>query len=161
MNKIITCGDIDSDSYRRFSEELAEFEDDPNMPVHLELNSGGGSAMDAIAFAERMRLSECSIHVRVVGLAGSAAVLILAAGDHREITQNSWVFVHEESDEIAGTISQLENQAASYRRHENQWSNLMESMTTANKETWDKLHKAETYLNPNECLELGLIDKIV
>jgi len=162
LRRLYICGEIDSDNYQIFSEGLAELEAESDEGVLVELNSEGGTAFDGLAFADRIRISPCPITIRVMGQAASAAVIILASGDKRAMAENSWVFVHEDSlSEVSGSISQIEKQGREGRRFETQWSDLLAKLTTSSSTTWDKLHKAETYLNPNECLELGLIDEIV
>ena len=166
MNRrIAIIGEIDSEAYLKFSDELYEleheFRNSENQEITLELSSEGGSAELALAFSGRMRNSSLTIHVKAYGLVASAAVLILASGDTRSMSKESWVMVHEEGLELEGNVVSVEKQAAHYRRLEDQWTYLLASMTTASVEEWTALHKAETYLNAKQCLELGLIDEVI
>lgn len=161
MNKIIISGDISEENFQRFSEELTEFEKEEGDTVELELYSQGGDAEVALAFTGRMRTSPCYVNVTVYGAAYSAAALILAAGDKRTMTSESWVMVHEDSGKTSGTVAQREKDIAHCRRLENQWNILMEFYTGISKDRWAELHRAETYLNANQCLELGLVDKVI
>lgn len=158
---IVISGDIDSEAYLAFTERLAELEEESDVDVTLELNSQGGCAEDALAIVGRMRTSKCRVNVFVSGACYSAAAVILAAGDSRAITTESWVMVHEEQGKSGGSVSAREKDLAHYRRMENQWNSLMAFYTTASVEKWAQLHKNETYLTPAECLELGLVDKVV
>lgn len=166
MNRrIAVIGEIDTEAYLKFSDALSEMEHElknsHNNEIILELSSEGGSAELALAFSGRMRNSPLHIHVKAYGLVASAAVLILASGDNRSMTKESWVMVHEEGLELEGDVSSVEKQASHYRRLEDQWSYLLASMTSTTIAEWNKLHKAETYLNAKQCLKLGLIDKVI
>lgn len=163
MRKVYLTGDIDEESFVEFCERLDTLEADSNDPIELELNSIGGNALDAIAFLSRMRLSPCDINVTVFGLAGSAAVLVLAAGDYRRMTKESWVMVHEDSTSLRdATTSELEKQTKIARAMEEQWCSLLQDLTGTKKETWSALHKSgDLYIMPKECVQLGLADEVV
>ncbi len=159
-------GDIDYDTYSLFNEHLTELEE--SLPqateIAVHLTSGGGDAMTALAFFDRIRLSPLNISILVIGHCHSAAVLILAAGVKRAMTPSSWVMVHDETpseDDTQGKrVAQLEKNMADYRRIEDQWNQLLASVTKASAETWQHLHENETWLTPQQCLDLGLIEEI-
>jgi ATP-dependent Clp protease, protease subunit len=161
MRKIYLCGDIDEAAYEEFSKQLTIYERQNCKVIDVELSSGGGTAMDALAFASRMRLSNCGIRVTAYGLVASAATLVLAAGDYRLMTKEAWVMLHEDSGKVKGSVSELEKQSKHLRRMEDQWNNLMASHTNVDTKTWAKLHKETIYLNPEQCLRMGLVDKII
>lgn len=161
-------GPINEESFKTFSEELAEHEFDVKSKAKfttakVELASTGGSAYDALAFAARIRNSPCDIIIRAYGLVASAAVIILAAGDTREMASEAWVMVHEDSDKPRGNVTLLETEVSQLRRLETQWAQELarycNNKTTV--EQWSKLHKQTTYLSATECLERGLVDKII
>lgn len=132
-----------------------------NSAIIVEISSEGGSAYDALAFVGRMRNSPCDVYITAFGYVASAAVIILAAADHRAITAESWVMVHEDSGKINGHVFELERQAAHLRRMEKQWNGLLARYTKASEAAWADMHKATTHLTAVECLNLGLVDEII
>lgn len=161
-NKIYLSTDITEESFQAFSEALDAMEERKQTVVQLILNSAGGNAMDALAFCGRMRTSLCKVNVLVCGLAGSAAVLVLAAGNIRRMTKESWLYVHEDSSTFKGIqTTELEKQAAVAKRFEEQWAELLEELTGTKAEVWADLHKRDLYLTPNECVTLGIVDEII
>lgn len=161
-NRIALIGTIDEVAYAVFSEELREYEKVKAKEVFVELSSGGGTAYDALAFYGRIRLSPCNVNILVTGLVASAAVLVLAAGDHRIMTKESWVMVHEDlAHKLTARVSELEKTARHLRRLEDQWNTLLADSTTLSSAGWAQLHKTETYLTPADCLRHGLIEEIV
>ncbi len=161
MSKIYIVGDINEESFQKFSEELTELENEDASTINIELLSAGGIAVDALAFAARMRMSPRNLTITAYGEVASAAVLILAYGAVRRMTKEAWVMVHEDSGKCNGDVSTVEKRAKHWRRMEDQWNLLLSQNTNADVETWAQLHKDETYLSAEECLNLGLIDEII
>jgi ATP-dependent Clp protease protease subunit len=161
MKTIQIIDSITDEKYKEFSLELREFEKTPKTPVYVELCSPGGDAYAALAYASRIRLSPCDIIITGYGLIASAATIILAYGDKRRMTKESWVMVHEDSGRVKGGTTLLEVEVAHMRRLEYQWIDLFEHVTKTRSDEWEKLHKKTTYLSAKECLTLGLIDEVI
>lgn len=140
---------------------MQQFEAESKKPIFMVLSSEGGDAYVALAFAARMRVSACPLHLTAYGEVSSAAVLVLAAATTRRLARESWVMVHEDSGEIEGTVVEMEREAKQHRRMEDQWAMLLEERTGTSASIWTDLHKATTYLTPAECLELGLIHEVI
>ncbi len=163
--KLYITGEINGENFGIFSRDLSIVEGDYSVAdaliLEVELCSSGGLPEAAMAYASRIRDSTLNVNIRAYGGVESAAVLVLAAGDHRIMDRHARVMVHETSvEDFSGTVSQLEKRAAQLRASETQWNELMAFMTHTSAEKWAVLHKEETILTPEECLKLGLIDEI-
>lgn len=155
-------GDINEAALLAFCESMDELEEaSKTTPIQIELSSGGGSAYDALGFVSRMRLSPCVTQVTAFGYVASAAVIILATGSTRRIAEEAWVMVHEDSSKLNGSVTSLERESKHLRRMEDQWNALLAEFTGKDASVWAKLHKDTTYLNAQQCLDLGLVDKII
>jgi ATP-dependent protease ClpP protease subunit len=161
MRKIILSGGIDEESFKDFCEQMGELEEGPAGVIDIDLCSGGGDAYTALGFCARIRTSSCATRVVVYGSCQSAAVLILAAGTKRYMTKESWVMVHEDQAVPEGATSLIEVESKQLRAMEDQWSKLLAEYTKTSAKKWAKLHKETTYLTPEQCLKLGLIDGVV
>lgn len=162
--KINIIGDIDEVSYNDFAESMDELEGIlEGEDIHIEIASHGGDALMALAYYDRIRRSKSTVTITATGMVASAAVLILAAGDKRYMTRNAWVMVHEDTVPLEEEmrVSQVEKNAKISRRLETQWNKIMASRTKLPVSTWERLHEEETYLDAQECLNSGLIDKII
>lgn len=158
-------GDIEADLYKEFSEKLSKIEKltkgRTGIIVNLEINSKGGDIYTALAFSARMRLSSKIFVVTANGLVASAATLILASGSIRQMTKESWVMVHDGSSKEKGSLSQLETEVRHLRQLEDQWVIILEQLTGTNRKVWADLQSKTTYLDAEQCLKLGLVDKII
>lgn len=159
--KLYLIGDVDEVMLRDFSETLDGLENQNKKPIYIELNSGGGTAVDGMAIAARIHNSPCKIHVHVNGVADSAAVIIAASGHTRSMTESSTMLLHEDSAEISGTTSELERRVKELRTRENTWNRLLEVYTNTSASFWDELHRADLTLTAKQCLAHNLTQKII
>lgn len=159
INELRLIGELTPELYQSFSEEFDEALLDE--PLYIELNSEGGDVHVALAITSKIRRWPGKVHITAYGNVASAAVLILASGTNRSMAKEAWVMVHEDGCEFEGRVTKLERHAKHQRRMEDQWNALLAERTKASAEVWAQLHKESTYLNPEQCLELGLIDEIV
>ena len=161
MRKFTLSAGVDEEVFGSFCEAMDEFESEGNKPIELELCSGGGDAYIALAFAARIRRSMCPVHITVYGSCQSAAVLILASGTKRYMTKESWVMVHQDHGEISENVTLIEVETKHLRAMEDQWAKLLAGLTTTSAKKWAKLHKETTYLTPEQCVKLGLVDGVI
>lgn len=165
MIKIYITGTIDEDSFQSFSKYMDEAEERGEDNIEIILNSTGGSALDALAFYERIKASASYTAVTVYGACYSAAVLVLVAGQKRRMTKTSWLMVHEDTYAMdegdSKSTSLMEVEAQYMRRMENQWNYLLAKRSRLSAKVWERLHKKTTYMNAKECLEAGIIEEII
>lgn len=159
--KLYIVGEISSESYTQFTKELAALERQSLKNIVLELASEGGDAYMSLAFASRIRRSPCDITIIGNGLVASAAVLILACGDKRYMTKETWLMVHEETGDITGSVHDLEPTVTHYRKMENQCNAILAEVSKTSAEQWATFHKATTYFSAVDCLRLGVIEGII
>jgi ATP-dependent Clp protease, protease subunit len=168
METIYIIGEINEDKFKQFDIKLSRLEgrfannSETNNNVRVVLSSDGGSAIDAISFYDRIKQSELHITIEAYGMVASAAVLVLAAGDTRRLGKNAWVMVHEDVTDVEDghRVTAAEKIVEHNRILEEQWNTILEQSTTTTREEWAELHKNETYLTADECLEYGLIDEV-
>lgn len=161
--KIYIIGEIDEVAFNKFSRKMSRLESESRDTIYIELTSYGGDAMSALAFFDRIRVSPCIVSITVLGLVASAATLIFAAGDNRIMSRSSWIMVHE--DQPGSTknmvVHQVEKAVKHSRRLEDQWNELLASVTLTSAAKWAELNKEESFLSAKECVRLGLADKIL
>lgn len=155
--------DVDECSLELVMKALDEMDKNPEAQIRIEISSYGGSVYDMMGIVDRIRSSPCHIITRGWGKIMSAATFILAAGDERLMGRHSWLMIHEISDWIKGTLSDLKIQLKHTETLEKQMCMMYEEFSkgTTKARTFEKLCERDCYLTSEETLKLGLIDRIV
>ena len=161
MSIIRLIGDVNEAMFLHLSTQLEKLEKARALHCTIELSSEGGVAYDGLAIAGRMQTSPVLITVRAYGKVMSAATAILAAGDRRECSRETWIMFHDSADKFKGQLTDLERRAKQLEAEEQQWANLMELHTGTPEAAWRKLSTKTTYLTATQAYQLGLIDRIL
>lgn len=166
MPDIRIIGPIDEELYEEFVMRFDALEVSKNVnkrkPLVIEITSEGGSPYIALAIVARMRRSAFKITTVGSGLIASAATLILASGDRRLMTSESWLMVHEDHGEVTGNISTIEKDVVHMRAMEDQWNKLLANKTNISADEWESINaKGDTYMTAEDSLHKGLIDEII
>lgn len=81
----------------------------PASPIDLYLNSPGGSVTATLAIYDTLQFISSPVGTTAVGQAGSAAAVLLAAGEpgRRAVLPHSRVVLHQPSGGVQGTLPDL------------------------------------------------------
>lgn len=155
-------GEISEESFELVDTALTILENEGRGAITIKINSGGGSVYDALAIVGRIKASKRTIVTEGYGCVMSAAGLILAAGDKRAISSVSWFMYHELMHGIRGSTTKLEREYKQLEREQKHWAQLMEKFTGTKASKWLSEGKnQDLYLTPEECLKMGIVDKII
>ena len=139
------------------------FEQTRDKPIRIDISSFGGSIYDMFGIVDRIRMSPCEVITRVFGKAMSAATLIAASGDKRQITKNSWFMMHEPSDIISGKVKEIRNDYIHLKELEKQMYNQYEEFSGGKltEEQFKRLCSIDRYLPAQKVVDFGLADEII
>lgn len=132
------------------------------LPIHFYINSYGGDVYSGFGLFDFIQSLTVEVHIYVIGSAMSAASIILMAGDHRYMYENSTLMLHSASGGTEGKGYSVIDDAKEFERLHEQMSELYGSRTNVKTGDWKKkLKYHDVYIRSDEALELGLIDKII
>lgn len=138
---------------------------DPEAPIHMYINSPGGSVYDGLGLYDTMQMIKAPVHTYCVGLAASMGSLLLSAGakGHRYATANSRIMIHQPLGGARGQASDIQIQAREIQELKQRLYGIYTYHGTKGLtvEDYDKHCDRDNYLSPERALELGLIDKII
>ena len=140
---------------------LAELGALPNdAALDLRLNSPGGSVFDAVAIFNALKRHAGEVTVWIDGIAASAASYIAMAGDSVVMPQNAFLMIHDPSGLVMGTAEDMRSTAEALDKVKG--SLIMGYAAKSGKPDAEiaALMAAETWLDAQEALALGLIDRI-
>lgn len=153
------------DTYQRaeFDRLLTEYGD---KPVTVLVDSEGGSITAAIGMYNALRNHKGIITTRNVGKAHSAATIIMAAGDVREVCEVSTTMIH--NSRLAGyegTASDLLKTADLAAKMDNMMAMVytLRLPKASRKDAfgiYKQLMDNETYFNASETVAAGLADRV-
>lgn len=156
-------GTIDEESFEAFDYQLSELERlNPRKTITIRINSPGGSVYDALAIVGRIRSSTCPIITEGYGQIMSAAVLVLAAGKKRKMSNYAWFMHHQSSYVVAGSHDDVVDEVQQMEREERMWCKWMSELSSKTEKFWTTAAKKKNfYATAEECVKMGIIDETI
>lgn len=132
-------------------------------PLKIYINSEGGEIFAAIPLIDAITNSKIPIHTYIEGIAASAASLISMAGHKRYISLNSFMLIHELRTGVEGTYSNLTDERENCDKLMLVITNFYKKKTKDkfSNEILQSILKRDIILSSTECLDFGLVDKII
>jgi ATP-dependent Clp protease protease subunit len=131
------------------------------MPIKIMINSGGGDVQVMMTIIESIKLSKTPIYTVCFSSAMSAAAEILAAGHKRYALPGTCIMVHSGSCMYGGTMEQAESYKKYVDSLTKRATDMFLSNTKINAKTLKKKGASDWYMDENEALDNGVIDKII
>lgn len=140
----------------------------PDDPITLYINSGGGSVGDGLAIIEAINLMRRKYHVRIdtaiLGYAYSMGAIVAQAGDTRSIGRFGTLMLHSSEWTVSGEDAKV---FKDYQRLSEHYQEVMAALFAARTHYRDAAwwrrfiwSGRDRFLGPDECMELGLVDRI-
>ena len=138
-------------------------QDDPQRDIQLYINSPGGDADAGLAIYDAMHLVTPDVGTTCVGMAASAAAVILAGGARgkRMSLPNSRMLIHQASTGVQGTAADIEVGAREILKLNARIKELLASDTGQTPERLERDMNRDYWMSAIEAREYGLIDTIV
>lgn len=135
----------------------------PGKDINLYINSPGGSVTAGLAIYDTMQYISCDVRTICLGQACSMAAIILAAGakDKRAILPHARVMIHQPSGGAEGQASDIVITSRELQRIKDVTTEILSEHTGKDKEILLKDISRDYYMNANEALEYGIVDKVM
>ncbi|KAK9889378.1 hypothetical protein WA026_004654 [Henosepilachna vigintioctopunctata] len=132
-------------------------------PIHLYINSPGGSVTAGLAIYDTMQYILPPVATWCVGQACSMASLLLAAGTNgmRHSLPNARIMIHQPSGGVQGQATDIQIQAEEILKLKKQINNLYVEHTGIEIGRIERTMERDHFMNPHEAKEFGLIDKVL
>lgn len=132
-------------------------------PIHMYINSPGGSVTAGLAIYDTMQYVKPPIATWCVGQACSMGSLLLAAGapGMRHALPNARIMIHQPSGGAQGQATDIVIQAEEIQKLKKQ---LTEIYAKHSKQSYSELlakMERDTFLSPEDAKNLGLIDSVL
>ena len=164
-DRIVFLGSaIDADVANLVTAQLLYLEaEDPDRDIELYINSPGGETAAGLAIYDTVQYVKPAVRTLCVGLAASAAAVLLAAGapGKRFSLPNARIMIHQPWGQIGqGQAVDLGIQAREFLRTKRLMEEILARHTG---QAVDKVHEdtdRDYYMDPEEARAYGMIDAV-
>ena len=134
-----------------------------NQEVHLYINSPGGSVSSMLAIYDTMQFLECPVVTYCMGMAASAAAVLLAAGakGKRYALPHARVMIHQPMGGFAGQASDVEIEAREAVRLKRLLNEILHNHTGKDIPVIEAETERNRYFTAQEAKEFGLVDEVL
>jgi len=136
----------------------------PGDAITIAINSQGGAVMDGFALYDYIQtLKKRGHRVTTVGLGMVASMggILLQAGDERVMSSRCWLLIHEVQGIVAGSFAEMEDDMKFNERLQNQSLDILcRNSTFSRKQIINRWKRKDWWLDANEALKGGFIDRI-
>jgi len=135
----------------------------PEKDINLYVHCPGGIISAGLAIYDTMQLLRCDVSTICVGLAASMGTLLLCAGTKgkRYALPNATIHLHQAIGGAQGQAADVEIAAREIMRMQEKIRNILTEHTGQPVEKIAHDTDRDFYLDPEQAVEYGLIDKVL
>lgn len=160
---IFLGGGIDDDTANLVIAQLLFLEaEDPKKDVSLYVNSPGGSVTAGLAILDAMNHIKPDVSTVCVGMAASAAAVILAAGakGKRYALPNAEVMIHQPWGGAQGQATDIEITAKHILATRDRLNKILSKSTGQPLEKIEKDVERDYFMTSDEAKKYGIVDQV-
>ena len=146
--------------------------DDPDKPIYFYINSTGtswytgdavGFETEAFAICDTINYIKPPIHTICIGQAMGTAAVILSSGTkgHRAALPHASIVLHQPISGAKGQATDIQIRAEEVLKNKRSMLEILSRNTGKSIEDLSKDSDRMSYLNPQEALDYGVIDRIL
>jgi ATP-dependent Clp protease protease subunit len=131
--------------------------------IKLYINSGGGSVSAALAIYDTMQYIKPKVSTICVGLAASAAAILLAAGSkgRRFSLPNSEIMIHQVMGQVGGQATDIDIHAKHILATKDKLNKILAKHSGQSIKKVKEDMERDYFMSADEGLKYGIIDKII
>jgi ATP-dependent Clp protease protease subunit len=160
---ILLTGEVDKDLSEKVIRHLLLLESQSSDPITILIDSPGGDVYAGFSIFDMIRFVKAPVRIVGMGLIASAAALILLAvpRERRYGLPNSSYLIHQPLSGIQGVASDIEIHARELEKTKARLNEIIAEATGQSLERVSKDTDRDYWMNAQEALAYGLIEKII
>lgn len=137
--------------------------EDPEKDIQMYINSPGGQIYAGLAIYDTMKMIPNRISTVAVGVTASFGTVLLAAGSkgQRYALPHATIHMHQPLGGAQGQASDIEIQAREILRLKSRLNEIMSNSTGKSLEVIAHDTERDFYLDAQQAVEYGLVDKVL
>lgn len=171
-NKIYFYEDITTQSVLTLSKHLLTLENnllkvqqeltlEETPKIFIYIQSNGGDAYAGLSIMNTLENMRVPVVTIVNGIVASAATLMLLGGSERHMQRNSNILIHQIRGGIWGKYDDLQDEMKNSAQLMKDLEQIYTTKTNIPLSFLRRIIKRELNMNPDQCLEYNIIDKII
>lgn len=137
--------------------------EDPEKDIQLYINSPGGDLQAALAIYDAMQYVRCPVRTISVGIAASAAALILAGGTKgkRYALPNSRIMIHQPWGMVGGQAADIKIEADEIIKLRRRVNEILAFHTGQSVEKIERDADRNFWMSAEEARRYGIVDEVI
>ncbi len=160
---ILLSGEIDDECANSVIAQLLYLDSLNNEEISLYINSPGGSVTSGMAIYDTMNFVKSDVSTICLGMAASMGAFLLSSGKKgkRYALPNSEIMIHQPLGGAKGQATEIKIAAEQILKTKEKLNKILSENTGQNLKKVEQDTERDHFLNANEALDYGLIDKII
>lgn len=160
---VFLSGEINDEVANLIVSELLYLNSLNNEDIYLYINSPGGSVTAGMAIYDTMNFIKCDVSTICVGMCASMAAFLLSSGSKgkRVCLKNGEVMIHQPLGGVQGQATEIKIHAERIIKLKEKLNKILASNTGKDIKKIERDTERDYYLDSEEALEYGLVDKIL
>ena len=160
---ILLTGEIDDNLANLVVAQLLYLDAINNSDISLYINSPGGSVTAGMAIYDTMNFIKSDVSTICIGICASMAAFLLSSGKKgkRFALENSDVMIHQPLGGAQGQATEIKIAAERILKLKEKLNIILSKNTGKDLEIIERDTDRDYYLNANEALDYGIIDKVL
>ena len=160
---IILSGEIDDNLSNNIVAQLLYLDSINNDDISLYINSPGGSITAGMAIYDTMNIIKSDVSTICIGMAASMGAFLLSSGcsGKRFCLPNSEVMIHQPLGGAQGQATEIKIAAERILKLKNKLNMILSHNTGRDISVIERDTERDFFMDSNEALDYGLIDKVL
>ena len=160
---IMLNGEINDNTSNIVVSELLYLDSLNHNDISIYINSPGGSVTAGMAIYDTMNFIKSDVSTICIGMAASMAAFLLSSGEKgkRYCLPNSEVMIHQPLGGAEGQATEIKIAAERILKLKDKMNKLLSKNTDQSLRKVSKDTERDHFLDSEEALEYGIIDKIL
>ena len=160
---IFLSGEINDDIANTIVSELLYLDSLNHNDISLYINSPGGSITSGMAIMDTINFIKSDVSTICIGLAASMGAFLLSCGEKgkRYILPNAEVMIHQPLGGATGQATEIKIAAERILKLKDKLNRLLANNTNQDLKKVEIDTERDYFMDANEALEYGIIDKIL